>query len=477
MQDITKRFGIFTALSNVSFNLRRGTIHALLGENGAGKTTLMKIAFGMIPPDAGEVRIDGFSRPVRRPADAIDAGVGMVHQHFMLVPAMTVTENIALGGRGTFNARTSAAQVEHLADRVGMQVQPNAMVRDLGIAAQQRVEILKILARNARILILDEPTAVLAPTEAQELLNQIRRLVTAGGSVVLITHKLRDARQFADDVSVLRKGELVLSGAISDFTDDALAFAMLGHSPERAGGEVTPDPRDHDVVISLDGVEVVSRDGVHLLHDINMNVRKGEIVGIAALEGAASPLLRILSGRSKPSLGSVVLPSEIGFIPEDRQTEALVTDFTLYENVALRNLGKRKGRMPWLSIRENTSGLVKKFDIRADRIEMRVGDLSGGNQQKLVMGRELDAEPAALIAESPTRGLDIKASAAIHQHFKSARARGCAIVFHSSDLDEIVEVANRVLVLRDGSLIEAALNVVSIGHQLFGPPEAVEVFS
>jgi ABC-type uncharacterized transport system ATPase subunit len=471
MRGITKHFGNLEALSTVSFRLRRGSLHALLGENGAGKTTLMRIAFGMIPPDAGEIRVDGISRRIRSPRDAITLGIGMVHQHFMLVPEMTVTENLELGGYGLYDAHASAGKLQLLEAKTGLKLDPSVKVSSLGVPAQQRLEIIKALSHDAQVLILDEPTAVLAPGDAHDLLQRIRDLVVSGTSVVLITHKLRDAQQYADDVSVLRHGKLVVTGSMTDFTENELAATMLGHDPEPHVAHTHKDASSFgDSVISLRGVGLVDSAGVRRFQNVNLNVRAGEIVGIAALEGSAAMLLRVLAGRSVPTEGECLLPSRTGFITEDRQHDALVLSFTLSENVALKGSGRRKGRIHWPRIREQTLLVIKSFDVRAGSVDTRAQDLSGGNQQKLVLGRELSDDPLALVAENPTRGLDINASVMIQERLRQAREAGCAVVIYSSDIDELVELADRVLVLRGGALVQVPLDTRAIGNALLADP-------
>ena len=467
MRRITKHFGKLKALSAVSFRLRRGSLHALLGENGAGKTTLMRIAFGMIAPDAGEIHVHGTHQHIRSPRDAIKLGIGMVHQHFMLVPAMTVAENLELGGRGRYDARTSAARLKLLEEKTGLALDPSAAVSSLSVPAQQRLEIIKALAHNAHVLILDEPTAVLAPADARDLLARTRDLVDHGMSVVLITHKLRDAREYADDISVLRNGKLMLTGSISDFSEAQLAATMLGHDQHESAAQVheTASPPG-ETVISLRGVGLIDPTGIRRLQNVHLNIRVGEIVGIAALEGNASWLLRILAGRLTPTEGRYTVPSKTGFIAEDRRHDSLVPEFSLYENVALKDSGARKRVMRWPEIKEQTALLIHRFDVRANGIEMRTQNLSGGNQQKLVLGRELADSPVAVVAENPTRGLDINASEMIHDRLRQARDTGCAIVFYSSDIDELVDLADRVLVLREGTLAEVPRESRAIGNPL-----------
>jgi len=472
LNGISKRFGNLQALSNASLELRQGTVHALLGENGAGKSTLMRIAFGMIKADKGEIRIDGHPVNLRSPRAAIEAGIGMVHQHFMLVPAMTVAENVELGGRGSYNAQQAATRIKRLAEETGLALDPMASVHSLSIAGQQRLEIIKALARNARILILDEPTAVLAPAEAQELLALIRRLVQTGRSVVLITHKLQDAEQFADDVSVLRDGKLVLSSPITDVTVESLARSMLGpartisHSQLRT--ELRQDQPASTPVIRLENVHIKRRSSPKDLHNVNLEVRAGEIVGIASLDGSAADLLRVIAGRHKPTAGNLITPVRIGFIPEDRQRDALIGDFSIFENVALRDCGDRKGRMPWSDIQRDARTMIDTFDIRAPTINTPARALSGGNQQKLVLARELSGNPVALIAENPTWGLDIQATANIHGRLRAAALDGCAVLFYSSDIDEIVDLADRVLVIRNAEVTGVERTPTAIGNALLG---------
>jgi simple sugar transport system ATP-binding protein len=471
LHDVSKQFGNLQALSHVSFTLRPGTVHALLGENGAGKSTLMRIAFGMIEANEGEVRVEGRPVHLRFPRDAIALGIGMVHQHFMLVPAMTVAENIELGGKGRYNAREAAGRIKQLTDETGLTLDPLARVHSLSISGQQRLEIIKALAHHARILILDEPTAVLAPAEAQELLTVIRRLVQSNRSVVLITHKLQDAETCADDVSVLRHGKLVLSKPVAEVTVESLARAMLG--PARTLGQLQthigrarlPQPSDTPV-IRLENVGVKRKIALRDLRNINLEVSAGEIVGIAALDGAAADLLRVVAGRDEPSAGKLTTPLIVGFIPEDRQRDAIIGDFSVLENVALKDSGSRKGRIQWSNIRHDAGELIESFDIRAPTIDVHARALSGGNQQKLVLARELSDKPIALVAENPTRGLDIRAAADIHDRMRAAVRDGSAVLFYSSDIDELIDLADRVVVIRDGSMTGVERVAEAIGSAL-----------
>ena len=471
LASVTKRFGGVTALSSASLAARRGTVHALLGENGAGKTTLMRIAFGMLRPDSGTVNVDGVARLFRSPSDAIEAGIGMVHQHFTLVPAMTVAENMSLGGHGLFSSSIARGRILELSARTGLAIDPDARVGDLPASAQQRVEILKALSRKSRILILDEPTAVLSPTEARELLEKARELVRDGGTAILITHKLRDALEFADDITVLRRGHTVWSGPSSNATEAGLVSAMLGDArmPVDDHGDASDPMHSAEVVMALRSVNVRDSIGVTRLRSVNLSIVAGEIVGIAGVEGNGQrELLRVLAGRMVVTSGEVSIPSVVGFIPEDRQRDALIQDQSLRDNVALLGAGKRSGLMPWDRLSQDTHRLLEEYDVRASSEKDRAGSLSGGNQQKLVVGREIEGSRNALVAENPSRGLDVQAAAAVRQRLRSACDAGMAVVLYSSDLDELLEIADRMLVIRAGEVLEVASDFDSIGRAMLG---------
>jgi general nucleoside transport system ATP-binding protein len=482
LRGIVKHFGALTALDAANLEVRAGSVHALLGENGAGKTTLMRIAFGMIRPDAGTIVVDGTVRRFNSPAQAITAGLGMVHQHFALVGAMTVAENVALADRSGFryDAEAAAQRVRALGAETGLPLDPSARVDRLSVEAQQRLEILKALARDAKVLILDEPTAVLAPAAAAEMLTWVRRFADSGGgrAVVLITHKLREALSVADDVTVLRRGTTVLTERARAINESRLASAMLGHTPAagaeprtlRAVRERTTAP-----VARLEGVEIVDRRGVTRIRGATFNVHTSEIVGIAAVEGEGQlDLLRVIARRAQAASGTVTTPpaSAIGFVPEDRHRDGLILDFPLYENVALRGAGERHGRIRWDETRTETAELLEAFDIRAESAAVTARTLSGGNQQKLVLARELDRRPlpALLVAENPTRGLDINAATSVHERLRRARANGTAIIFYSSDLDEVLALSDRVLVIAHGTVRQVAAPVDrdSVGRAMLG---------
>ena len=563
LQGITKRFGEVTALDRATFAIRPGTVHALVGENGAGKTTLMRIAFGMVRPDSGSVRIGGDPVAFRSPADAIAAGVGMVHQHFALVPTMTVAENVALGGNGLYSSRSAAERVRRIGESSGLPLDPDAVAGDLPVGAQQRVEIVKALSREARLLILDEPTAVLAPAEIAELLGRLRSFADAGRAVVLITHKLREALSISDEITVLRHGANVLSAPSSATSEQGLVAAILGHRSPRATGAEELDgaaakqadvlagtanerldvlagatvearpatsachvvgdtlkerPLERDptksvvdsrptsasligrgpdgsarraagepqgypgrpaeaegptlsppLVLEARSISLVDARGVVRIRDASFAVREREIVGMAAVEGAGHhELLRALAGRVKPVAGSLIRPGTTGFIPEDRHREALILDFSLTENVALLGAGSRRGSMDWRGAESRTRGLLAAFDVRAHSPRVPAATLSGGNQQKLVLARELEDLPAVLIAENPTRGLDIQSSAMVHARLRAAAESGAAVIVHSSDLDELLALASRILVVFAGTVHEVPHDRDAVGRGMLG---------
>jgi simple sugar transport system ATP-binding protein len=483
LEGITRRFGAVTALENVSFTVRPGTVHALLGENGAGKTTLMRIAFGALAPTAGTMHWRGASARFASPADALAAGIGMVHQHFTLVPAMTVAENVALGGHGRFSPSEAAERVRAVSARAGLTLDPEARIDQLPVGAQQRCEIVKALARDVQLLILDEPTAVLAPTEARELLAWTQRFAAAGNAVVLITHKLRDALAVADDVTVLHRGRVALSAAARDTTQEQLASAMLGGAsttdapivaaPIVAAPVIAMPVVAGDVRLACHDVSWRDAQGVTRVRHAQLTVRAGEIVGIAAVEGSGQyELLRLLAGRLEATDGRVVRPDRVGFVPEDRHRDALLLEAPLFENLALEGAGARQGRIDWSDVRARTAAMMAQYDVRASGDNAAARALSGGNQQKFVLGRELRETPAALVVENPTRGLDFKATESVLLALRAARNAGTAVVMYSSDLDEVLQIADRILVMFDGTVrempVEAQRDRDAVGRAMLG---------
>ncbi len=468
LRSIVKRFGPVAALNGASLTVTRGTVHALLGENGAGKTTLMRIAYGLERPDAGVVELDGHAVTLRTPADAIAHGVGMVQQHFSLVPAMTAADNVALGGSGRYHPRQAAEHVRALADKTSLRIDPMARAGDLPPAAQQKLELLKIFSREARTLILDEPTAVLAPAEAQELMSLVRRVADDGGAVVLVTHKLREALAIADEVTVLRRGRTVLTTHATAISQDELARTMF---PDGVGLEGTHSvPREAGpLVAELRDVELRDTHGVARIRNASLSVRAGEILGIAGVEGSGHyELLLALAGRLAPSGGEIRVPRDIAFIPEHRQRDALIPTFSVTENIALRNAARARGRIPWQDVARRARALVDVHGIRVSNVNAPARTLSGGNQQKLVLARELDDGPPLIVAENPTQGLDVRAALSIRGRLVAARDAGAAVVVYASDLDELLALADRVIVAFGGAVQEVPRDADRIGRAMLG---------
>ena len=462
---IDKRFGSVHALRGVDFVLAPGEVHALLGENGAGKSTLMHVAYGLVRPDAGEIRVDGVTRRIATPRVARAVGIGMVHQHFTSVPALTVAENVALSAGWPGVPHEMRERTRLLSERIGLPLDPDQRAGRLSVSLKQRLEIVKALAGDARILLLDEPTGVLAPPEAELLLQRVRTFTSEGGSAVLITHKLDEALLTADRVTVLRQGAVTFAGPVAGQTVESLAYAMIGGDPGvpltgRAAVR-TSEPRTSRESIRLDALEVSRESGYGIaLRRGSLSVRAGEIVGVAAVEGNGQrELLRAVAGRIPPLRGKLQVAQPVGFIPEDRTSEGLIPALSLTENVVL-GLGSEGpwihgGRIAWREAAARTAELIRDFEITAPGPGTRASALSGGNQQKLVVARELSRSPAVIVAENPTRGLDISAAAAIHARLRSAAAAGAAVLFYSADLDEVLHLADRVIVLTRGTIAEA----------------------
>lgn len=482
---IRKSFGPVTALAEGALSARAGEVHALLGENGAGKTTLVEILGGMLRPDGGRILLGGREVRFRSPRDAGDAGVGMVHQHFTLVPALTVLENVALGLRwDRFGLRLPLRDVVErlraVSAETGLEVDPGATVATLSVGAQQRVEILRVLVAEPAVLVLDEPTAVLAPPEVESLFRVLRRLASAGRTVILIAHKLDEVLEVGDRFTVLRNGRTVFQSERERVTAPVLAAAMIGAErlPVEPGirpAEVAPTRRG--VVAELVGVTASNPAGGQALRGVDLSVSRGEIVGVAGVEGNGQrELARVLAGLDPPESGEVRLPTRPGWIPQDRSREGLIPELTVSENLALAlhdapGFQAGWGRMDWPAVDAETRALVKRFDVRTGPWGQRMGALSGGNSQKVVVGRELLRSRDLLIAENPTRGLDLGAAAFVHGELRRLRSgtgsgdlsshdspSGPAIgdppgiVLISNDLDEVMALSDRVLVLLRGRL-------------------------
>jgi simple sugar transport system ATP-binding protein len=461
LRGIVKRFGPVQALRGADFTLGPGEVHALLGENGAGKTTLMHVAYGLVRPDAGTIAVRGRTVAPRSPRDARRLGLGMVHQHFTSVPAFTVSENVALAAGWGVRPTTLRARVLELMGRVGLSLDPDALAGSLSVALKQRLEILKALAADATILLLDEPTALLAPGEADDVLRVVREFAARGGSAVLITHKLEEALRAADRVTALRAGQVTLTGPAGAQTPDSLARAMIGGSEPVRRAHARGGVGERPVLVRCEMLDL-SREGHRgmAIRSAALAVGAGELVGIAAVEGNGQrELLRAVAGLERPLRGRLDVAQPVAFIPEDRTTEGLIGELRLTENVVL-GLGRaapwvKGARIDWSAARERTSALIAQFGIRAPGPDTPAGVLSGGNQQKVVVARALELLPRVIVAENPTRGLDVRAAEEVWTRLAAAADSGAAILVYSTDLDELLERVDRVVVVAQGVVTPA----------------------
>jgi general nucleoside transport system ATP-binding protein len=474
LRGITKAFPGTVANDHIDFDLRRREVHALLGENGAGKTTLMNILYGLAKPDEGEILLSGERITFSSPKDAIERGIGMVHQHFMLIPVMTVAENIVLGiepsDKGFLDYDAARMRVREIARRFGFQIDPDARIEDIGVGQQQRVEILKALYRNAGILILDEPTAVLTPQEATEFFGILETLTREGISIIFISHKLNEVLEIADRVTVLRRGKKIETVPIEGATQESLARAMVGR--EVLLRVEKPPAQAGEVLLEIQGLQVFDDREIEKVRGVSMSVRAGEIVGIAGVDGnGQSELIDAITGLRKIERGKVriagkdlahatardVLDSGIGHIPEDRQRRGLVLQFSIAENIALHDFRKPpNARLGWLYPRrliQKARTLIREFDVRGGRPETPASALSGGNQQKVILAREIDRDPKVLIAAQPTRGLDVGAIEVVHARLIAERNEGVGILLVSLELEEILSLSDRILVLFEGKIV------------------------
>ncbi|MDR2988237.1 MAG: ABC transporter ATP-binding protein [Nocardiopsaceae bacterium] len=490
---MTKRFGSLVANDHIDLVVQPGEILALLGENGAGKTTLMNVLYGLMQPDEGEILIDDKPAAIRSPKDAINAGIGMVHQHFMLVPVFTVAENVTLGTERVRRARTPAFRlggvsvpslsvptfglldrrrarrdVLAMSERYGLQVNPDAYVEDIPVGVQQRVEIIKALLRNANVLVLDEPTAVLTPNETEDLFRIMRELREGGRSIIFISHKLKEVQAIADNITVIRRGAVVGQRPPST-SDSELAALMVGRSVQLRVSKEQATPGD--VRLQVNGLTVPGVLGGTVVNDLSFEVRGGEILGIAGVQGnGQTDLCEALMGL-RPSTGAVLLDgrdishlstrdrlrSGIGYIPEDRKEDGLVEDFSVAENLVLDVYD----RPPYASgfaldlgaIRKSADTLVADYDVRTTSVQTRAGTLSGGNQQKVIVAREVSRDTKVLLASQPTRGLDVGSIEFVHKRIVAERDGGAAVVIVSSELDEIYALADRIAVMYEGKIV------------------------
>jgi simple sugar transport system ATP-binding protein len=497
---ITVRFGPVVANDAVSIDLRAGEVHALLGENGAGKTTLMRVVAGLIRPDSGELIVDGRPARFRSVADATAAGVGMVHQHFMLVPSMTVAENVCLGlnlGRRATARRIFpdvarvARELAELSHRHGLELDPEARVAQLSVGQQQRVEIVKAVYRGARILILDEPTAVLTPQETDSLLEVLRSLVAQETSVVFISHKLREVMTIADRVTVMRHGRWVGTHRTADTSAGVLASLMVGREVATSPSHHQRQPEGEPVLRVRQAVVASDRGGRDHVRGVDLDVRQGEIFGIAGVDGNGQrELAEAICGTRRLASGAVILhgldvsaappatriAAGLAHVPEDRQRTGLVMDLSITENamleVASRGPNSRRGWINPKAMRAATERLISDYDIRCSGPQQRVRELSGGNQQKLLLARAIAREPAVLVVSQPTRGLDVGAIEYVHGQLRALRDRRCAILLISTELDEILALSDRIAVLFDGRVMavtdRADVRVDEIGLRMAG---------
>jgi len=474
VRNITKRFPGVLANDRVNFTLRKGEIHALLGENGAGKSTLMNVIYGLYSPDEGEFLIDGRPAEIHNPHDAIAAGIGMVHQHFMLVPVFSVTENIVLGSEVTrgpsLDLRTARREIGALSQEYGLDVDPGALVEDLPVGIQQRVEIVKALYRRAKILVLDEPTAVLTPQEVEGLVRVMRQLTERGVSIIFITHKLKEVLAVADRISVMRRGQLVGTTTPAETDEHGLAEMMVGREVIL---EVDKQPaRPGEVVLDVQGLTVVDERAVAVVRNISFQVHKGEILGIAGVQGnGQTELVEVLTGLRGVQSGSiwlngVMLPFEkprtlteagMAHIPEDRQKHGLVLPYSIADNMVLctyyRQPFARGLQRDSQAVLKNATGLIERFDVRTPGPLVPASNLSGGNQQKVIVARELSRPVCLLIANQPTRGLDVGSIEYIHSQIVEMRDQGAAVVVVSAELDEIMSLADRIAVIYHGQIV------------------------
>jgi general nucleoside transport system ATP-binding protein len=474
LRGITKRFGSLVANDHIDLTVEAGEIHCLLGENGAGKSTLMNVLYGLYQADEGEVLLDGEVRHFAGPGDAMAAGIGMVHQHFMLIPVFTVAENVMLGHEstkagGVLDLATAREKVNEISAKFGFHVDPDALVDDLPVGVQQRVEIIKALSRDARVLVFDEPTAVLTPQETDELMGTMRQLKGSGTSIVFITHKLREVREVADRITVIRLGKVV-GEASPTATNAELASMMVGRAVELTVHKNAPKLGDPALIV--EGLTVVDHIGQLVVNDVSFTVRRGEILAVAGVQGnGQTELTEALLGLQPRVHGSINLDGQdltsasvrhrldagMGFIPEDRTEDGLVGEFTIAENLMLDRSGGapfvRAGNIQRGVLDDFARDRVKEFDVRTQGIDSKARQLSGGNQQKVVLARELSRDLRLLVAAQPTRGVDVGSIEFIHTRIVEARDAGVPVVVVSTELDEVTALADRIMVMYRGRIV------------------------
>ncbi|WML56755.1 ABC transporter ATP-binding protein [Neobacillus sp. PS2-9] len=488
MLNIRKEFNGFVANDNITLQLKKGEIHALLGENGAGKSTLMNVLFGLYQPEQGEIRVKGKPVNISNPNIANDLGIGMVHQHFMLVDTFTVTENIILGREittgGRIDIKKAEQQVREISERYGLAVDPQAKISDITVGMQQRVEILKTLYRGAEILIFDEPTAVLTPQEIKELIQIMKTLIKEGKSIILITHKLKEIMEVSDRCTVIRKGKGIGTVTVSETNPNELASLMVGREVVFKTEKKDASPKQD--VLEINNLVVKDPRGVTVVNGLDLSVRAGEIVGIAGVDGnGQSEFIEAITGLRKAETGSVKLngkelinqtprhitESGVGHIPQDRHKHGLVLNFPIGENMVLQTYNKKpyskNGILNFKEIYKKAKSLINEFDVRTPSEYTLARALSGGNQQKAIIGREVDRNPDLLIAAQPTRGLDVGAIEFIHKRLIEQRDNGKAVLLVSFELEEIMNVSDRIAVIYEGKIV-AIVNPKETNEQELG---------
>ena len=495
MVNISKQFGDFYANKNINLALRKGEIHALLGENGAGKSTLMNMLSGLLMPTSGQILMNGEAVAIDSPTKANHLGIGMVHQHFMLIQAFSVLENIILGAEPTkgvvLDSKSSIEKLEDLSKRYGLSVKPDALVRDISVGMQQRVEILKVLYRGAEVLIFDEPTASLTPQEIEDLMLTLRALAEEGKSIIIITHKLDEIKAVADRCTVIRRGESIDTVNVAEVSPKELADMMVGRSVSFKTEKATAKPEG--VALEVENLSVVDQRGITVVDNLSFNVHDGEIVGIAGIDGnGQTELILTLNGLMDAHAGKIKFKGEditndtprelfergLGHIPEDRHKHGMILDLPLEENFVLKNYYRepfsKNTFMQFAEIEANAKELIEKYDVRTTSEKSLARSLSGGNQQKAIIARELKAEPAFLSAANPTRGLDVGAIEYIHRAIIDERDRGRGVLLMSFELDEIMNLSDRIIVMYGGKIVAdipaTETNEQELGLMMAGTP-------